>query len=73
MNMNIEKDIPSYKKIIVREDEASALISISSKTLSEWRKNGEGPPCFSKGKFWFYPIECLKHWAISKVNAQQGI
>jgi|SaaInlStandDraft_1057018.scaffolds.fasta_scaffold15707_5 hypothetical protein len=60
--------IQPYNKIIVREDEAAALMSVSAKTLGVWRKAAEGPPCFLKGKFWFYPIRTLEAWAASQVS-----
>ena len=53
-------------KISVREDEAAVLLSVSSKTLSRWRADGQGPPCFQRGKLWFYPVKTIEVWAESQ-------
>lgn len=54
-------------KIQVTEEEASVLLSVSKATLIKWRASGDGPPCFSMGRMWHYPVKALDHWAMRKV------
>jgi predicted site-specific integrase-resolvase len=54
-------------KINVNIEEAAILLSVSPKTLLRWRDDGEGPPCFRAGKYWFYPVKAIDLWAMEQL------
>ena len=55
-------------RLSLRHDEAAQALSVSPRTLHEWRKQPNGPPCAVIGSVVLYPVRELAEWLTSQTS-----
>jgi len=56
--------------ILLNESEAAAALSITQRTLREWRRRGEAPPSIRlNARVIRYRPEDLREWAVDRLRA----
>jgi Helix-turn-helix domain len=53
---------------LATEDELSAEIKKTKRTLREWRQRGVGPPFVRLGETIYYPREKVREWIASLIK-----
>jgi hypothetical protein len=48
--------------VALRPEDAAVLISVSPRTLREWRRTGYGPRWLQRGRVVLYPVAGLTAW-----------
>lgn len=54
---------------LMTAEEAAAVLRVSERRLSDWRKRSYGPPWIRVGKGALYPAAELRSWLASRAEA----
>jgi len=60
------------KDNFITSDEASALLAVSTRTLSRWARLRKGPPRIKVGRSIYYRRDAMEHWLIG-LESRDGV
>ncbi len=53
---------------LLRPSEAAKILSVSTRTLDRWRRDGVGPRWFQEGRIVLYPKKEIGTWIASRTG-----